>query len=46
MTVAHEPRPPKEWDLPLWWVVAAGVGLWLLAAAGLLFYLFGPGVSR
>ena len=45
MTVADEPRPPKEWDPPLRWVIIAGVALWLLAAAGLLFYLVGPRIS-
>jgi hypothetical protein len=43
--VADEPRQPNEWDLPLWWVLAAGIVLWLLAAAGLLFYLLGPRIS-
>jgi hypothetical protein len=45
VTVADEPPPQKEWDLPLRWVVIAGVGLWLLAAGGLLLYLLGPRVS-
>lgn len=44
--MADEPPPPKEFDLPLRWVLLAGVVLWLLAAGGLLFYLLGPTVPR
>jgi hypothetical protein len=45
VTVPDAPRQPNEWDLPLWWVVVAGVVVWLLAAGGLLFYLIGPRVA-
>jgi hypothetical protein len=45
VTVGDDPRQPGEWDLPLRWVVIAGAAMWLLAAAGLLFYLFGPRIA-
>jgi hypothetical protein len=44
VTVADEqpPDPPKEWDLPVKWVILTAVAMWLVGAAALLFYLFGP----
>ena len=43
--MADEPRPPKEFDLPLRWVLIAAAAVWLLGAAVLLLYLFGPRLS-
>lgn len=41
---AEEPPEPQPWELRARWVVITAVALWLLGAAGLLTYLFGPRV--
>lgn len=41
---ADQPPEPPPWELRVKWVVLTAVVLWLLGAAGLLVYLFGPRV--
>lgn len=39
---SQQPQQPEAWELPLWWVVATAIGLWLIGGVMLLVYLLGP----